>query len=402
MNISIVNFCELFYASHYVPIVLYQGAGGPTHFTSLEKPLDLSSRLIPLIRASEKNPDVFTLPDQGQYGIIRLDNQDDYILIGPVFSSFISGDTINAVARNNFIEAKDIPLLSTFLNSIPNYSYNQFLNLIAFMHYLLNLDTFDVIEHFHAGSNVYENSIANIHTENSYMAKEYQLQHETYQYESTLLSYVRNGDVDNLNKFLLQTVKTTKLREGTLADTPLRQAKNLLIGLVTMVGKIGAISGGLDAEETYRLIDLYIQECEKAPSVEAVKMLQFNMIMNFTERVAQNKIPQGISKDMFICMQYIQNHTNCTIGIDDAAAHIGKSRAYLTRKFRKETGMSVTEFIKQSKIRDAKRLLQYSEKPLSEISNYLCFSSQAYFQTVFKNDTGFTPNKYRQKHSIFF
>jgi hypothetical protein len=108
MNISIVNFCELFYASHYVPIVLYQGAGGPTHFTSLEKPLDLSSRLIPLIRASEKNPDVFTLPDQGQYGIIRLDNHSDYILIGPVFSSSISGDTINAVARNISIEAKDI------------------------------------------------------------------------------------------------------------------------------------------------------------------------------------------------------------------------------------------------------------------------------------------------------
>jgi hypothetical protein len=96
------------------------------------------------------------------------------------------------------------------------------------------------------------------------MAKEYQLQHETYQYESTLLSYVRNGDVDNLNKFLLQTVKTTKLREGTLADTPLRQAKNLLIGLVTMVGKIGAISGGLDAEETYRLIDLYIPGMRKS------------------------------------------------------------------------------------------------------------------------------------------
>ncbi|MDD4156395.1 MAG: AraC family transcriptional regulator [Candidatus Cloacimonetes bacterium] len=63
--------------------------------------------------------------------------------------------------------------------------------------------------------------------------------------------------------------------------------------------------------------------------------------------------------------------------------------------------MSITEFIIQCKIRDAKRLLRYSEKTLCEISNYLCFSSQSYFQTVFKKDTSLTPSKYRQKHSVF-
>ena len=67
------------------------------------------------------------------------------------------------------------------------------------------------------------------------------------------------------------------------------------------------------------------------------------------------------------------------------------------REFREETGMSITDFMMQSKLRDAKRLLRHSNKTLAQISSYLCFSSQAYFQTVFKRETGMTPAAYRKK-----
>ena len=163
--------------------------------------------------------------------------------------------------------------------------------------------------------------------------------------------------------------------------------------------QVGAIGGGLGVEETYRLIDLYIQECEKTSSTEEVKVLQYNMLLDFTDRVAQVKAPRNASKEIYACMQYIQNHTNCQIGIDDVAGFIGKSRTYVTKKFRQETGESITDFIIKSKIRDAKRLLRYSNRSLSEISTHLCFSSQAYFQTVFKKSTGMTPNEYRNVHN---
>ena len=214
-----------------------------------------------------------------------------------------------------------------------------------------------------------------------------------------LYTMLRDGETDKLNAFLTSTAKTTRLREGKLAEAPLRQAKNLLIGIATMVGKVGAIGGGLGVEETYRLIDLYIQECEKTSSTEEVKVLQYNMLLDFTDRVAQVKAPRNASKEIYACMQYIQNHTNCQIGIDDVAEFIGKSRTYVTKKFRQETGESITDFIIKSKIRDAKRLLRYSNRSLSEISTHLCFSSQAYFQTVFKKSTGMTPNEYRNVHN---
>lgn len=401
MDINLEKFCEYFYGSHYIPIALYKDGNRITYYSSLHESVDFSFQILPFIEASVRNPDVFTLSEQGQYGLIRTNQNSEHILIGPVFSSKVTEETILAIARKNYIDTKKLSMFSSFLTSIPNYTYNQFLNMVAYLHYCLNHESFDIIEHFHTGRIAYESSIDITHSEKTFAAKEQLQSHGTYQLENTLLSYIRDGDVKKLNAFLLQTAKTAEVREGTLADTPLRQAKNLLIGLVTLVGKIGAIGGGMDVEETYQLIDLYIQECEKAPSVDAVKILQYNMVIDFTERVNQTKIPKGTSKEVFECMQFIQNRTSYSIGINDVAEHINKSRAYITRKFRDELNMSITEFIIQCKIRDAKRLLRYSEKTLCEISNYLCFSSQSYFQTVFKKDTSLTPNKYRQKHSVF-
>ena len=98
------------------------------------------------------------------------------------------------------------------------------------------------------------------------------MNHGTYFLEQQMLELIRNGEPDKLNTFLLAAANTANTREGKLAETPLRQAKNLFIGLITMIGKFAAIPGGMDIEETYHLIDTYIQECEKLQTEEAVKI----------------------------------------------------------------------------------------------------------------------------------
>ena len=154
----------------------------------------------------------------------------------------------------------------------------------------------------------------------------------------------------------------------------------------------------MDIEDAYRLIDLYTQECEKTASVEAVYLLQFNMVLDFTERVRQSKLPEGLSHEVFSAVQFIADHSHDPIGIDEVAAYVGRSRSYVTRRFRAEIGKSINAYITETKIRDAKRFLRYSEISFGEIANSLAFSSQAYFQTVFKKETGLTPGEYRQLH----
>ena len=162
------------------------------------------------------------------------------------------------------------------------------------------------------------------------------------------------------------------------------------------MGKFAAIPGGMDIEQTYQLIDTYIQECEKLQTEEAVKILQYNMPMDFARRVAQQKLPEGVSQEVFSCMQYIATHINEPIGTADVVAFSGKSRAYLFRRFHQELGTSIAAYITECRLREAKSLLRYTDRSLGEISSYLCFSSQSHFQNTFKKHTGTTPSSYRK------
>ncbi len=72
-------------------------------------------------------------------------------------------------------------------------------------------------------------------------------------------------------------------------------------------------------------------------------------------------------------------------------------KKFFSNAFSLQTGQS--EFIMRCKLEEAKALLAYTDKSLSEISSYLCFSSQAYFQNVFKKKYGITPNAYRRQPS---
>jgi YesN/AraC family two-component response regulator len=73
---------------------------------------------------------------------------------------------------------------------------------------------------------------------------------------------------------------------------------------------------------------------------------------------------------------------------------------YLSSRFKKETNIRFMSFVTIAKVDEAKKLLKMTNKSLSEISNYLSFSSQSYFQNVFKKSIGITPLEYRDKNQV--
>ena len=388
-------FCRYFYASRYLPIAYYENdvclysEGFPKdipHYQNVQRVLADASR----------NPASFTAKDTGLYGIVRTEKSGGYLLLGPAYSGSVTKDMILSYMRENAIPRDREQEVSQFLYAVSHYSYGRFLHVLLFLHLILNGEELSITEHFEVTDLSYEQEMASRLTKHTYMAQEEQKQHGTYFFERRLLEYVKQGNPEQMRKFLMETVMQMPITEGKLADDPLRQAKNLFLGTVTMVGKDGAIPGGMDIEQTYQLIDTYIQECERLQSIDAVKNLQFNMLIDFTSRVAQAQLPEGVSEEIFSCMQYIATHLTQTITVPEVAAHIGKSRAYTAAKFKAETGKNVGEYITECRMKEAKNLLRYTDMSLAEISDYLHFANQPYFQNAFKQHFGITPAKYRQ------
>ncbi len=99
-----------------------------------------------------------------------------------------------------------------------------------------------------------------------------------------------------------------------------------------------------------------------------------------------------------MALEYISANIHSNILLPDIADKVGLSENYLSRLFSKEMNITIHEYINKLKIEKARNLLCYSDYSIIDIANYLAFSSQSHFITVFKKHEGITPNKYRNLH----
>ena len=104
------------------------------------------------------------------------------------------------------------------------------------------------------------------------------------------------------------------------------------------------------------------------------------------------------SKPVTQCVDYIYSNIKERITIADLAAYTGLSESYLSRVFKQNLGVSISDYIREKKIEKATHLLKYSDKPIIDIANYLSFSSQSHFIQIFESFTGLTPKKYRDRY----
>ena len=73
------------------------------------------------------------------------------------------------------------------------------------------------------------------------------------------------------------------------------------------------------------------------------------------------------------------------------------SRSYLSKRFKAESNITLTDFILNRKTEEAKHLLRYTDKPLTAISLDLGFSSPGHFSRVFRKYVSMSPSDYRKK-----
>ena len=94
-------------------------------------------------------------------------------------------------------------------------------------------------------------------------------------------------------------------------------------------------------------------------------------------------------------INYISQHLHKDLTVAEICCYCGVSESYLRVRFKHDIGKSIVEYVTEQKIEEAKMLLKYTNYSLLEISEYLSFSSQSYFTTVFRKNCGQTPTEYR-------
>ena len=91
---------------------------------------------------------------------------------------------------------------------------------------------------------------------------------------------------------------------------------------------------------------------------------------------------------------YLENNVTKDINFTDLCEKFNISKTTMKKLFRDNLGFGAMDYFSKCKIDCAKHLMREKEMTLSEISEYLCFSSQQYFSRRFKNIAGMTPSEY--------
>lgn len=398
-----IHFCQNFYSATYIPISYFRW---PQEFVwanpdSLRKMSNYSSALSTKIKFN-RNPDYFITDSYAYFGLINIDESPskmDFLIIGPLFSTPCSEETIHDFLHEGNLSGESADEMKQFLLNTPPVSFHQFLSILSFLNYSVNGKEIDTDEYFNLDTDQkIQDKISRQYSNEMYENRENEQFHDTYEFEQIITDCIERGDTAKIQSLLAIKKNVSDFSSGVLSANHLRNKRNLFISMTTLATR-ASIHGGLDVEQAYQLSDLYIQECEKTMFLDKIDQLCYAMLIDFSNRVARQQLPiDGMSKDVFQCVQYISKHTNEPLRVNDVADHIGKSRSYIIRKFQSELGFGISAFIMRCKLEEAKNLLTFTDKSLSEISNYLCFSSQAYFQNVFKKSYGVTPLQYRKKN----
>ena len=86
-----------------------------------------------------------------------------------------------------------------------------------------------------------------------------------------------------------------------------------------------------------------------------------------------------------------------TISLEAVASQFNVNKSYLLRLFKKNTGLTVNNYILQKRILMAKIELRFSNKTLDVIAVECGFDSANYFIRIFKKVEGLTPGEYRKR-----
>lgn len=317
-----------------------------------------------------------------------------YLLGGPML---LSGFYHTAQMRTLSF-AKNLPAdaLKTLVENLPVISFTSFSSCLRIMMLLLKNSAPEIDEINNYKFSALGDTLDRMFVYELFENNEDARIHTSYREELAVLQYVKDGDTARLES----TYKTLpQIKYGNMSNDPLKQFFYGCIANTTLVTRY-AIEGGLEEEAAFTLSDIYIKRMENCRTLYELNLLNEKMALDFTSRVSKAKALKqfNYTKTVKKCIDYISRNIHQKITLDALAKEVNLTPKYLSALFRKETGQTLSAFIMDKKISEAKTLLAYSEHSYLHISDYLSFYSQSHFIAVFKKHMKMTPKEYREKY----
>ncbi|WP_161598902.1 AraC family transcriptional regulator [Bacillus mesophilum] len=391
---------NLYYDLFKVPLLIFDPQGTllyqvPNH--NIESPfyVPIKHQLLEVYRNNDQPsmPMFFQSPYLENYFSVSLHSNGVYIgflLVGPVLNKKLSEEAITIIRNDYYPKTKKEEFL-TYYHSLPVIKEIDFIHISCALYYMIyqkKLDVSDIYEKKY----LEENKQGKIEEPIAQIAEKRQNDQASVNTldEKKLFSLIKAGKT---NQVLHALHTQSDMEIGLLSKKSyLRSLKNSGIAAITLATR-AAVDGGLNEITAYNLSDSLIQQLEDLNDHKSVGEFIQKCLLKFAELV-ENKKKNKYSKPVSACQSYINSHLYREISLSELANTAGLNASYLSVLFKKEVGISISEFIHREKVEEAKNLMRFTNHSISEIATILNFHDQSHFSKVFKKITGITPKQF--------
>lgn len=310
---------------------------------------------------------------------------------GPFFTDDISTQNLETLLIQHHLSPAFREKMHLFLHSLPIIAWSRVQEYAIMLHRCV-IDARIAISDLRFYKKAEEPVSASRHGSEPL---EQPIAHGTYRVEQEMLRMVREGDM-RLIEYIEQAALVGNIGKLSNGD-PIRQLKNATLVCTTLFSR-AAIDGGLEPELSYTLTDRYFQAVEACKTYSEITEITRAMQADFVQRVHHYKMSK-YSHAVQQCCDHISLHLEDEITLEELAKLTGYATYYLSKKFKKETGSIPADYIRRQRLARAAWLLRTTHEDVQTISERLQFGTQSYFSDSFRKEYGMTPTEYRQQNT---
>ena len=227
-----------------------------------------------------------------------------------------------------------------------------------------------------------------------FFQRENGLLHSPYEKELEFYAAVSSGNIERVKE--LYTPLAVECY-GKLSKDKIRNIKYHLVITIALIARF-CIEAGMPTETAYTISDIYINRLDESTTEQQLSDIHRETFLEYAKRMQKLNSGDAYSKHVLMCIDLIYENIYKGIRVSELADELGLTPQYLSKLFRSEVGMTISEYIMSRRIQAAENMLKFSDYTPLDISNYLSFSSHSHFISAFRKHTGMTPKQYRESY----
>jgi AraC-like DNA-binding protein len=213
-----------------------------------------------------------------------------------------------------------------------------------------------------------------------------------YAFENELIDAVSRGQIQMENRLIgAFSEETFQIR----VTDRLRNAKNYAIIMNTLLRK-AAERGGVHPVHIDKLSSELALEIEGMSSLGENREFMIHIFRSYCKLVREHSTSH-LSPIVQKTVILIEADLSANLTLSSLAEAQNVSSGYLSAVFKKETGKTLSEFIRDRRIAHAQNLLRSTNLQIQTIALHCGIIDVQYFTETFKKVVGITPREYREK-----